>query len=921
MMRKTILALLLLAVASSWWLGCGQEWDGEYETSRSANAFTVVSTIPSNGFIDAVRCGKILIRFNRELDAATVKGSVKVHGSLPDGSEWDVPVQIGAVGPTLYVNPKNLLAPAADYRVTVFPTVRAADGGTPVVDDPGYTFTFSTRPLRAVSTRQPEVIQVHPSPDDQYVFDSSTFRILFSEPIDESEVVYGESVRLVKVDGEELVTAMAFARGSQIVVDPAADLDPAFTYRLDLSTSIRDRNGDRLPQPISWEYTITNTYPHSQLIVEDCPTLGTYASCAPLTDPAALPTSTFTGNPVNTLVVESTLLGRTTIYVSAIMASEIGDPGLDPNFVPVIMRKGQRIVGESIDADLGGEVSTGYQSGPIPVTLITDGVGVLSGSSYANGVPNEESSVHLFLDVAFNTSANDPAFNSMMGQPVLGVELAGTSYVEDDKMIMDLAGFAEIELQGEKALVTFSLNMVSATVPDEMLQRDNRPPILESYTPYGDDRRKTHLNELIVGNFDEPLSPNSVQENFYVQTRAGAKISGRTRTIGSRIVFESNAPMLPHTEYQIVFGRGIADVSGNARTESQVINFFTGPVESGETEDNPPILTTTLPGEDPTAPFPAHLPLIISFNQLIDPDSVTYGGSFSVWDLTENILVRGTVYHRGGYFTFEPDQLWSPGHTYRMILTDEITNQYGFELDLDMDRVPGGNPGFEEFSADFTAVPEDGTVLLLLKLDPVADSNGSGFIDGSELIVDSNTIDMSFLLFKDPGYVSGYMIGLAHQMERNENNVPYIPVDVGDGTFMSATSVGFSAFASALMEDPESFLQKGLFDPMGRITIDITTTGTADITQTAAGTAQMKSDLEAELLVENQTYQDLLEKDVSFSPGGGIFFTPDGRMQANLRGRTWLKGSLTIPILGWTIPLRIPADMDLRVVGEPFVGP
>ena len=79
----------------------------------------------------------------------------------------------------------------------------------------------------------------------------------------------------------------------------------------------------------------------------------------------------------------------------------------------------------------------------------------------------------------------------------------------------------------------------------------------------------------------------------------------------------------------------------------------------------------------------------------------------------------------------------------------------------------------EKFIIEFKAGPENKYVLLALKLDPLVDVNGSGYIDGNEIGADTNSIKMNVPLldlFQEPSYVGGHMISWIKGLEYNQNS-------------------------------------------------------------------------------------------------------------------------------------------------------
>lgn len=906
MLRFTMILVVLVSLFALLALGCEDERP-PYEMASPQPAFTVTSTLPLDQALNVPRKANIVFHFSRQIDETTVKQAVDFHRVKPEGGLTDVPAKVSAVGNNVYITPVAPLHPLSDFIVSVSDSVRSVTGETPELMDGQKTLAFSTGAFRAQNYARPEVIGVDPAPDAFLVPDSVTFHIYFSEPLDESRVRYGTTVKLQKADGE-LIAALALVRDSQIVIDPVADLDAAETYDLTVS-GLSDRNGETMLNAYTAQYEVTDTDPRTIMPVIMCPTLGSKSTgeCPGLSDPSKLTPSSFTGNPINSMVLDSTMLGNSIVYVSGRLVAEMGNPKINEGFVPLVIRKGQILYGRSIEARLGGQIGTGYETGDITITVLADANGIMAGSEFLFGVEGQEAALAFTLDAAMNTTDDDPSTNAMMAQALLGVQLVGTGYVSGGKLVMEASGFKQVNLQGEEVPVVMSIQMVTMDVADATIPADNAAPVLRSSTPE-DFAMRVRLSERIVGNFDEPVDPASAYGNFYLQTLAGAKIAGSVKTLGSRVVFTPDLPLAPNTEYQIVASAGLADILGNAQTQSQSVRFRTGADEANEVEDNPPLLTTTSPGPYDYLGYPAHFPLLVCFNQLMDGNTIRPGETFRVIDLTDgNLPVRGTVYFRGTHFYFEPNALWNPGHHYRMLVSDQITNYDGLALDIDGDRVPGGTPEFNEVYIDFKAIEENGWVFLALKLDPIVDTDGSGYVEGNEVGTDINTFEMDFFLFHEPSYASGYMIAWLKGLEFTQYGVPYMDVIINDGTYLTATSV------MASLTDPSN---KGLFDPMGRITIDVTKTGSANIEEGSGGTANMDVKITTLFNMENEFFNDMINNNLTLNSTGAVSFSPDGRMVAEITGSVKVKAVFHVPILGWDIPLSIPTKLKLRAVGD-----
>ena len=907
-MKRLILpAACLVFLGLFLFASCEQEFDDSYQDPGTKQVFGIVSYFPLPGDAQVVRTSDMVIHFNEELDADSAIDSVTLM-QVENGIESEVPIRIFVVGKNLYVKPRFNLLPALEFKMTILPKIRNITGQLAEIPEEGKVIEFATRPLRARSNAAPEVNTIDPPLESNLIYDFTTLRLYFTEPLKENTVIYGESIQLKNLKTNALVPASVFSRGNQVVIDPDGDLDSTSRYEVIVTPRILDRNAQKATA-FRQQFTVLKSTPRKTLATMTCPNLGEHASqCAPASDPAKLPPSDFTGDPVNSMQVRSTLLGDHLFYVSAELLAELGSGEQHNSLVPIVLRKGQRLYGDGFDVKIGGEISMGFQSGELVFTLLTDAVGMIAGSNYVYGDAGSENVVVMNMDVALNSSG-DEAIDAMLSQPILGVQFVGTTKVVGEKFVLDLSGFAEIMVQNEAMPITLSLRLETMdTMPD--IVEDTKQPFIRSTTPTEDDADRVRLSEPIVVNFNEPVDPEDAISDVVVETAGGAAISGEIKVYGSKVIYTPEQPLLPNSEYVLIVKEGLRDLYGNGIKQDHIHKFITGADEADDRLNNPPIVTTVHPALYEDVIVPAQMPIIICFSQAINPNTILPGQNFKVLDVTDSAAgepVLGSIDHRWDHFFFYPNELWKAGHKYRVEITDRIENIHGLQLDIDRDRNPGGNPDFEEIVMEFRATQENDWIWLLVKNVPLVDVNGSGYLDGNETGADENTIWLDFpFLNQTPAYLNGFFAAWVKGINYNDSDEPYLEVDVLDGTYLWATSIGVALPTQ----------EKGLLDPFGRISIDVIQTGSANVTQNDDGTANMAVFLDNYISVENPTYQRYIDNDFSSLTEGRIYFSRDGRMMMSMTGLAQIEGKMDIPFTDILIPFVIPSYMSLRTVGE-----
>lgn len=920
MMRRTLLTVTLIVFMITIIAGCGNDRSNDPVYPPEDNRFTLTATIPLDNTIHFPRSGKVIFHFNREIDTESIRNAVNFVQIEDDGSESVIQKTISAVGDNVYVNPKYELPSSSRFKVTLLDSIKSISDEPFVNDANRQSIEFTTGQNRAIATVRPVVVAVTPDLSSDFIPDTSTFRIFFSEPLNESTLKYGGHVKLLK-DEDENVPAMMFVYDDMIVVDPDIDLDPDASYSLSI-TGIADRNGETLEGNYTRNFVVTGTYIEQDS--EDasnknarrnmvpmilCPTLGTYSTdeCSKSTDPANLPPSPFTGDLTNTITFKSQLLGYGTFYVSGKLAFEIGNSTINSNFLPIVIRKGQRLYATSIETKLGGQIQTGYKTGDIVFTLVSDASGLIAGSEYVYGIEGKRAAFITSMDLAINTESSDPSTNSMFSQPILGIDFVGETVVRNNKLTVEFTGFSEMKIQGETIPLNFSFSLISSNNEIDENNEDTTPPRLRVTTPALNDRR-AHLTHQIVGYYDEPIDPKSAIDYFSLQSAAGAEISGVVKTLGSKVVFTSNSYLSPNTDYKIVIAPGISDISGNETTSTEYYNFRTGADEASDSLDFPPLLTATQPGPYEFTNLPANFPLIVCFNQSMDFNTIRLGETFNVYDMNDSFAsVRGTIYSQGSYFIFEPNEYWIPGHSYRMVITKEMTNLYGVPLNFDTFETE--NP--LELSIDFKAIKPTEWVMLHMMLDPIVDTNGSGFVDGNETGNDDNKLKMHFPIFKEFSYLAGHLIFWVKGILYDDYGVPYMSVDLMDGTFLTSTSVRADIFS-------KGGSQKGLFDPIGMMFFDQTEISSANIVQASSQEARMNLKMSMKFNMSDDTFDEILDNYLEFNPKGYLSLSKDGKIVSDITGSFYIRGDFDIPLIDWDLPIVFPATFNWRAVTAPL---
>jgi hypothetical protein len=917
-MKRIITLLLAAALVLTLLLplGCESKYKTPFEVFQPVVPFTITYTYPPNDNHEFPLTGSLAVRYNAALEANVSANLISLREVREDSTAVAVPVTVQVQDASLIIKPTQPLKPVSHYELTVSSDIRSKDGATTSAPPGGFTFAFDTEADRPQAGKTLAVTSVIPDPSDQ-VYDISNFRVSFSEPVDQRSVVYGDTV-LFTDDAGNLIEGTVFSRASQIVFDPAQDLTPG-KYTLTITGDLKDAGGERMLNDVTYTFNVKSSYPHATIYAENCPTFSdpNHSSCPSESSADLLPPLPLTGNPTNSMTVDSHLLGSSSVYMSGQLKVEQCSPTGHPNIIPLVIRKGQRLYATSLPATLGGKIPLGVETGTITIQLMTDAVGFMTSSDLNGIVPGATVMLALTMDSAIVTENVDT--NVMMTQDILGTQLFGQLTVDPDNghLIMQLAGTAEIFILGERTPSNMSLEMHDAL---EVLDQpaDVLPPSLRLSRPLNG-AKEVRLADDMMLLFDEPVDPITARQFIRLETAAGAPIPQDVLVNSAKVIVRPLVPLQANTTYAVHIISGLADLEGNATTITKSVFFTTGSLES---DAEPPMLLSTSPSPSFTPATPGHLPFEIFFSQVMDPNTIVLGDTLKIIDLSAGQLdVPGTLVNHWYRFTFYPNEPLIAGHYYRIILSDRITNYDGVGLDLDRDHTPGGPPGVTEIWIDFVAAGANGWQQLILGAEPMVDRDGSGYIDNTETEPDPANNYFKIFLIKNKSYSNGYIVSYVRGLEYDNEGQPFMDIIMVEGNKLWATSTGltFKELVDAVaMADPlaasalEAAPPSGFFGPMGRILIDFTAIGLAPTVLSTTGQPQMNIKMATYMTLDNTTFNSMLDHNLAIDAVGILSFTPDGKMVADITSNATMKMNLTIPLINITIPIPLPVKIKMR---------
>ncbi len=608
-----------------------------------------------------------------------------------------------------------------------------------------------------------QVARVIPVGGDQYpITDFTVPRIQLTEPVDESSLVYGDTISLRDSEGE-LVPAEVYVKHHRITVDPDDYLSVGEEYTLTLTDGVKSALlGSSLTanELSEWSFTpVKSTSPTGkrQIMAQQAQKQEGEHS--------------ITKAGLNSVNLASTLLGpdNPTTATGTVFAELAYIPQFEANDqnVPLSIGRGALMTSESVQVKVAGAVPAGFESEEVYVRFLSDANGFLSGNPFTDysGAPR---TVELYIDMALNTE--NTIANSALGQELMHVQLVGTAMVVDGLLNIEAVGVIEPDVMGvdqATGLISFKLEgfRSSADAPDQATVADNIAPFIKSWAPGESHQDKLLPEDPVIFYFNEPVLPSTVSPEA-VSIRASGDTLIDTQLIldGSSLVVRPTTPWQRGDEYSVTLASSIKDLSGNNLTETTV-SWSLPATNQSVPSQQAPLLVTSLPGypcakntavADPTTQnhqgrciggkssddqlpitsHPSDRPIIARFSQQMDTSTISAGDTFVIekfngetgsWEAFSDYSISTTQQQ----LTVTPLNGWDRGDYFKYTLSSNIRSQANLRLQSQflsqsLASAPtrtGGGPDIVNY---FKAGPSNSDrVLTPLRNLPTADVNAS----------------------------------------------------------------------------------------------------------------------------------------------------------------------------------------------------
>lgn len=752
-------------------LGMGAACGSDVQPLQTADP-GVVFSYPSNGQIDVPLGTRVAVTFSDPVDASAL-GTVALTG--PDGP---ITAAVAIVGDGKTVELTDAaFEPGATYGLSFDAALFPAGKNLPA-SGPLFQFTTRADRPRAAAPLLVALDGAPPSTPEAYrpMLDTSTIRLVFSEPLDPRTVVAGAgSVELVDATGNAVNTTV-IAEGIHVAIDPIADLTGGAAYTLKLGNQIRDLGGQALTPstiPLTPRDTRGTTGPIKQVL-----------RTRQMGDPG--PTTTRSGADANVIHIDKPLIGKESSKLLPVsLAAELGDPKALGGPIAFTIRRGQRLRASGLDVKLGGTIPVGLVTGDIEIELLTDGGGRIYRNAYQPTEQKPEDArsplyVDLSLDVA--VYAVDPTGNAVLSQTVLGLQATGTASAADGALTIETVASMELGLLGV-ARAPSNLVLELVTDPAAQVTADTVPPTLvATYPAEGSSELPVDAGIELI--FSEPVDLDRLRAGgMRLETAAGTAVPSVIESHGAAVVVRPKARLAYSTSYRVTL-TDVADAAGNKLADASPIavstprlNGTSEPITVVATHPGVPCTLTGasggLPGhcdggkvdDDAYQPFdlPENEAVEVTFSQPVTASTMQHGtvcnsGSVRIEEVDASgaciAAVPGTFLPRDRSFAFIPDVPWVPAQRYRLTVVSGGNSSCGAgELcgilsgdAASFDPLNGtGGAGGGNLVIPFTAVPKVTSTFVFAEASPFTDVNGNGSIDPGEIKADDNRAALRIL--------------------------------------------------------------------------------------------------------------------------------------------------------------------------------
>ncbi len=538
----------------------------------------LIYAYPSDGMVDLPLGSKLLLTFSSAIDEAAAKAECQPDGEnfagalcLADSEGNLVDLSSAQVSNRNHTFTFSMsgLRPGEEYRLWVSPQI--ASGIVNLDDQDGPLITFRTRQYHPLPDQVPEVLAINqenpgaylpePVAEERFPFmDFSPVRITFTEPLVETTVRYGDTVKLEHQQSGELVDVRILNERHYITLDPKEDLIGGDTYTLTLQ-GLEDFDEDVL-ETVTYELTptlskddVVDLNPPIKQLMKAQPALG---------DPGYPQASRLHGLPLNQFNLVTEALGVTQVNaMPLVLEGWMGRPDVHVDAVPVVARAGQQLRITGIDPiKLGGEVRTPMFTGDIIGTFVTDVTGYLVTNPYRpKGFQPDDDYAPMFVYMNFDLAmhAVEPRGNASVNQNLMHIQAVGVVDVKDGALTFEVFRTLELDILSGAAKVSADFALGVRADVDFEFDQFNRDPLQATGSFPEHNQTQVEPSNNIVVVFNEPVHDEGMEQVKLFRQDSSEPVPVQVRSSGSNLVITPLNALAAGQRYYLDLGDGLKD--------------------------------------------------------------------------------------------------------------------------------------------------------------------------------------------------------------------------------------------------------------------------------------------------------------------------------------------------------------------------
>ncbi|TGK31010.1 hypothetical protein EHQ12_02905 [Leptospira gomenensis] len=241
-------------------------------------------------------------------------------------------------------------------------------------------------------------------------------------------------------------------------------------------------------------------------------------------------------------------------------------------------------------------------------------------------------------------------------------------------------------------------------------------------------------NTLVTVVFSKTMNCSTVNAAFQISTGGVPFIGGNYNCSGNLLTYTPPATLSFSTQYDVSVSTSAKDLANNSLTAAMNWSFTTG----NAPDSTPPTIVMRSPIHGASG-IGTNASVSVAFSETMDCSTITTG-SFTLWNVTDNAAVAGTIGSCvGSWATFVPDFNLAAGKVFRATVTNAVKDAAGVSKTANefWDFSTGAAPDTTAPGVSIQNLKNNGIIESGFVIGTASDAGGS--IASVEISLDGNT--------------------------------------------------------------------------------------------------------------------------------------------------------------------------------------